>query len=204
MLQLRPSASLPPELHVPFFSFWLLALVAIAIPFGMWIRWNADYHFFAAYRAAPFRCPEPQGVESFPVEDRRVLIQLAEEGIANHRVHDTVAHYLDSGVLKFDNDLQFCSDAMREELKTYARRNRPLVESWETVESGMNWQYAKSILVLLVPLGIAFLLGTQPDLPSRVLGILTGVVAFLNKFVGFRDTLGGLFGKNSPPPPSSE
>lgn len=168
----------------------VLGLIALAAGFLAWLRWTSTQLLYANIESSAQ--PEPRLVdaawEKLGLDERHVLMQIDDEGIANPRQRPLVFALLDAGLLRLDPNLQLGSDRLKE-LVRRARGGQATtraLEEWERAHEGRNWHDTRFMLLVSLAV-VAVLVATQPGLPAELAGLITGVTTVAAAGVKLRE-----------------
>lgn len=175
----------------------LLGLGLIAAGLAAWIRWSAIHLHYADVTPGPAVADaEAASVWASLTEDERhVLEQATEEGLANPRQRTIVVGLARKGLLRFTPELRPATAAVRQ-LLTAVRADRTHVDAlaqWEHTHDGHSWQQAKPILLGALGVVAVFLVATQPGLQSDLVTAAGGVAALGASLQRVREFVVGWF-----------
>jgi hypothetical protein len=165
---------------------FLLALAALV--FG--IRWSASRLFLADLRV-------PRHANAAALDDewdrcepheKFVLMQVADEHIANPQQRTTVEELARKGLLILEPDLRPRTAALEARIRNEARTSAPLKE-WEAASGERSWHSVRTVLFATIAVGGVFLFATQPGLQSDLAGLASGIVTAGGLAVKVRDSI---------------
>ena len=180
----------PPGLFGPIGWFGAGGLLMLAIAFVAWLRWTTTRLLYANVQSLAELEPELVDAEweKCSLDERHLLMQIADEGIANPRQRAAVLVLMRKGLVRLNPHLELSSERVSELVRrardghasTYA------LQHWERVHEGRNWHDTR--LMLLASLAvIAALVATQPGLPSELAAVASGVAALGGAGLKVRD-----------------
>ena len=161
----------------------------LALSIG-WVRWNTSRVFFANVAPeAPAGGPPVANVWTTLTRDQQmVLLQVAHERVANPYQRPIVDSLLKTGLLRLAPDLGPPADAAAF-LNGEEHRLKADLRTWERVNMGHSWRYARVILVVAIVGLASFLFATQPGLQTSLLAIATGITGVLTTVLKMRDAI---------------
>jgi hypothetical protein len=130
-------------------------------------------------------------------DEHLVLVQLAQEGVANPKQQQAVRSLLNRGLLLKDPVLHIVNQSFALFASSIYKPKE--VESFERSYAGFNWAKAKRILIVTVILVLVFLFTTQPAAVETLTKYLSGAAASVIAIITLANKLGGLKGTSSSP-----
>lgn len=150
----------------------------LAAGFWFWLRWMSTRLLFANVASKPElhpllaravfeRCSEPE---------RHLMMQIAEEGIANPRQRSLVVGLMEKGLIRLNPDLQLSSSTIRDHVRSLleGKDTKAAHSAWENPHNGRNWHDGRNLLLVALAV-VALLVATQPGLPSELAAVASGV-----------------------------
>jgi hypothetical protein len=110
--------------------------------------------------------------------ERLLLIQLADESVANPKRFDLLRQLHHRGLVLVEPRFQLMNRSFTEFVKNVENRDR--VIEMEYTPAALGWKRFSTPLYTLAAVVIAILLYTQQDLVAQMLGIATGAAGALN------------------------
>ena len=191
-----PSTHSPAGTIVPSIRISGLAVVSLTVMLSLlawWIRWNANWLFFANYgpqsALATASAPFDQVLNLRTHDEQIALLQVSRERIANPANRRVVEGLLDAGLVRLCPDLRPWPREFEDFLRrTEYDRHTEVAES-EHVTDERSWHSVRLLLAMGVT-GLAFfLVVTQPAMQSAVLGIASGITSALTTGLKLRDAI---------------
>lgn len=174
--------------------FGAAGLAAIVGLFVLWVTWSATHlHFADVTPGAP---PVDFSLENWNAltdTERRVLLQITEEGIANPRQRPVVLELARLGLIALSPEITASTPAVAATIEQ-ARNDgetRTQLIAWERTHAGHNWGQIRGVLIPSLAVVALFLVVTQPGLQSDLAGIVSGVTAFGASALKLRETMSG-------------
>jgi hypothetical protein len=119
--------------------------------------------------------------ESCTVDEKLVLIHVAQEGFANPRQGATVRGLVRRGLIVRDPELRLMSPALTRFVQGVQAPNQ--VEQWEQAVGGFGWKQMKWVLIVILAVVAIFLAWTQSQLLDQTTGILTSLAVFVTSML---------------------
>ena len=133
-----------------------LGLTALIGVFVLWVRWSASRLFLADLMlgAVSTSGSEVLQLRRLGAAERRVLLQITEEGIANPRQRPIVVRLAERGFIRLDPDIKPRTAALGEALARMhaSEKERKDQLEWELHDSAQDSRHVRAILLLTWPL----------------------------------------------------
>jgi hypothetical protein len=169
-------------------ALFLFALLGIT---AAWIYYASDWLFFSRQSSgASARLCTTEGLTP---DEKRILLQISDEGFSNPRARDAVLSLLARGYLTLAPDLKVACGHIANELRAEARANPQSVRECELPGTYFGWRRARWAMVALVFAVSLFLAVTQPDLSTQVVGSVTAMTTAVASLRGTFDKIAGWF-----------
>jgi hypothetical protein len=163
-----------------------ISLALLLAILAAWVRFNSRWVFLAdADHQAPGTWPEGESWairwNQLPAEEKRALLLIYTEGIANPAAREATLSLIRRGYVRFGPELRPV-EALREFLATI-KPSEAEMSRWDRPTQVGSWAHMRRILVFAVPVLALFLLATQPNLSSKLPGALALLSPLLKKLL---------------------
>ena len=169
----------PPGLYgAPIGLVGVCGVLLLFAGFVFWLRWMSTRLLFANVASKPElhplltravfeRCSEPE---------RHLMMQIAEEGVANPRQRSLVVGLMEKGLIRLNPDLQLSSSTIGDHVRNLleGKGAKAALSAWENPHNGRNWHDGRNLLLVSLAV-VALLVATQPGLPSELAAVASGV-----------------------------